>query len=63
VNYTPLHLFTWYRKNLGTKEGDFPEAEHCGANNISLPFYPAMADEDVSYVAETIRRLVLQSMR
>lgn len=63
VNYTPLHLFTWYRKNMGTKEGDFPEAEHCGAQNISLPFYPAMSEKDVSYVAETIRSLLLRFTR
>lgn len=63
VNYTPLHLFTWYRKHLGTKEGDFPEAEHCGAHNISLPFYPAMTDEDVAYVAETIQGLLRQFTR
>jgi dTDP-4-amino-4,6-dideoxygalactose transaminase len=58
VNYTPLHLFTWYRQQLGTKRGDFPEAEYCGEQNVSLPFYPAMSDQDVSYVAETITDLL-----
>lgn len=63
VNYTPLHLFTWYRQTLSTAEGDYPEAEYCGAQNISLPFYPAMTDQDAAYVAETIRDLLLRYTR
>ena len=57
VNYTPVHLFSWYRNHLGTQEGDFPQAEFAGRQNISLPFYPAMQDEDVQHVVEVVLAL------
>ena len=63
VNYTPLHLFTWYRKNLGTAKGDFPEAEHAGANVLSLPFYPLLTDRDIAYVCEVITTLLQKHRR
>ncbi len=58
VNYTPIHLFTWYQQNLGFRQGDFPVAEHCGAHVMSLPFYPLLTDEDAAWVCEGLTTLV-----
>ncbi len=63
VNYTPIHLFTWYQQYLGHRLGDFPEAEYCGANVISLPFYPLLSDEDADWVCEGITALVQCHLR
>ncbi|MEY3442031.1 MAG: UDP-4-amino-4,6-dideoxy-N-acetyl-beta-L-altrosamine transaminase [Bacteroidota bacterium] len=60
VNYTPIHLFTYYRETFRYKEGDFPIAETCGASVISLPFYPAMTDEDVEHVISVLTSLAKQ---
>ncbi|HEX2899872.1 MAG TPA: DegT/DnrJ/EryC1/StrS family aminotransferase [Bacteroidia bacterium] len=57
VNYSPIHLFSYYRQAFGYREGDFPVAEACGRSVISLPFYPAMSDEDVAYVVEVLTRI------
>jgi dTDP-4-amino-4,6-dideoxygalactose transaminase len=54
VNYTPIHLFSYYRSQYCTVPGAFPEAEHCGANVISLPFYPALDDEDIAHVVSVL---------
>jgi dTDP-4-amino-4,6-dideoxygalactose transaminase len=54
INYLPVHLFTWYQKNFGFKSGDFPHAEFCGSQEISLPFYPSLTDEEVAYVIEVV---------
>lgn len=58
VNYTPIHLFSWYRSRFCAVPGAFPNAEYCGMNNISLPFYPAMSDLDVEYVILVISGLL-----
>ncbi len=58
VHYIPVHLQPYYRKLLGTKEGDFPRAEAYYARALSLPLYPTLRDEDVDRVAEELLRAV-----
>jgi dTDP-4-amino-4,6-dideoxygalactose transaminase len=36
----------------------FPNAEKIGDSTISLPTYPALTDEEVNYVIETVKRVV-----
>jgi dTDP-4-amino-4,6-dideoxygalactose transaminase len=55
VNYRPIHLLRFYRKTFGYKEGDFPVAEEIGARTVSLPLYPALKEEEVRYVIETLK--------
>ncbi len=59
VHYPALHLFSLYRR-MGFKDGDFPRAEDIGRRTITLPLFPAMADDDVTRVcaalAETLAR-------
>ncbi|MDD5177304.1 MAG: DegT/DnrJ/EryC1/StrS aminotransferase family protein [Sterolibacterium sp.] len=60
VHYPAMHLFTLYRK-LGYKAGDYPQAERVGAATVTLPLFPAMADNDVDRVCtgviETLTKL------
>lgn len=63
VNYTPIHQFTYYRQQFGYRDGDYPVAEHCGANVISLPFYPAMSDADADWVCEGLLGIVRGNLR
>jgi dTDP-4-amino-4,6-dideoxygalactose transaminase len=46
----PLHLQTAYR-GLGFKGGEFPVAESCAANVLSLPMFPGLGAEQQSEVA------------
>ncbi|MFN8395556.1 MAG: DegT/DnrJ/EryC1/StrS family aminotransferase [Bacteroidia bacterium] len=39
---------------MATRLGISPVSELCGARVVSLPFYPAMSDEDVDRVIETV---------
>lgn len=57
----PLHLqpaYAW----LNYGEGDFPVAETCARQVLSLPIYPEMTDEQVEYVAQCVKN-ALSSMR
>ena len=61
VNYRACHLYTLFRRQFGYKEGDFQNAERIGSRTISLPLYASLRDEEVEYVAETVKR-VLRSL-
>jgi dTDP-4-amino-4,6-dideoxygalactose transaminase len=53
VHYIPVHTQPYY-KNLGFKDGDFPNAEQYYSKSISLPLYPSLTKKDVK---EIIKRL------
>jgi dTDP-4-amino-4,6-dideoxygalactose transaminase len=50
----PLHLQPAYR-HLGYKEGDFPVAEECARQVLSLPMYPELSREQMEEVARAIK--------
>lgn len=56
VHYIPVHLHPYYRRRFGYKPGDFPEAERFYQSAITLPLYPAMKNQDVSYVIGSVRQ-------
>ncbi len=53
----PLHLQKAYG-SLGYAAGRFPMAEQCAAEFVSLPMYPELTDDQIAYVAETLKALV-----
>ncbi len=55
VHFKPLHLFRWYQERLGFRPGQFPTAERCYAETLSLPIYPDLSDSEVDWVADRIR--------
>ena len=50
----PIHLQDAC-KPYGYKAGDFPEAEKASSEILSLPIYPELKNEDVKYIANTIK--------
>jgi len=57
VHYIPVHTQPYY-KVLGFSAGDFPRAEAYYAGAISLPLFFGLTDEDQTYVADTLGRIV-----
>ena len=57
VNYRAIHLLTYFAKEYGYKEGDFPVAEKIGNRIMSLPFYPTMPIDHVHRVVKAIGHL------
>lgn len=56
VHYIPVHLHPYYREHLGTGPGLCPAAEDAFREILSLPMFPALADEDVERViSETLQ--------
>ncbi|MGZ5234166.1 MAG: DegT/DnrJ/EryC1/StrS family aminotransferase [Burkholderiales bacterium] len=61
VNYRPIHLMSYFVKQYGYHQGNFPVAEWIGERTISLPFYPDMPLHHVDAVVEAVRRFLSQS--
>jgi dTDP-4-amino-4,6-dideoxygalactose transaminase len=55
VHFKPLHLFRYYQERLGVRAGQFPAAERCYEETLSLPIYPDLSDADADRVADRIR--------
>ena len=53
VHYIPVHLQPYYR-GLGFKPGDFPKAERFYEEEVSLPIYPLLTDEEAGAVVEAL---------
>jgi dTDP-4-amino-4,6-dideoxygalactose transaminase len=50
----PLHVQNAF-KHLGYKEGDFPVTEKAAGEILSLPMYPELTAEQITYVANAVR--------
>lgn len=58
VHYKPLPMHTAYRK-LGFDIKDYPNAYHMYENEITLPLHTSLTDEQIDYVIQTLRELLL----
>lgn len=55
VHYpVPIHLQPAYR-TLGYERGDFPVAEQCAAEFLSLPMFPEMTQRQIELVTDAVR--------
>lgn len=57
VHYKPLPLLSAY-KNLGFNIEDYPNAYNFYKNEITLPLYSLLTDEQVDYIIENYRKVV-----
>lgn len=55
----PLHLQKCFG-HLGYKKGDFPETEKLADECLSLPMFPDLSDEQISYVCDKIKEFLKQ---
>jgi len=63
VHFIPLYRFSYYRKYLGDVSSAFPGSEEFFQSEISLPIYPSMTDEEVSYVIDNVISIAKENMR
>ncbi len=53
LHYIPVHLMPYYRQ-FGWKEGDFPNAEIYYKHCLSIPNFPTITTEELTFVIESI---------
>ncbi|MFX0556532.1 UDP-4-amino-4,6-dideoxy-N-acetyl-beta-L-altrosamine transaminase [Maribacter sp. CXY002] len=54
IHYIPCHFMPYY-KDLGWKEGDFPNAENYYEHCISLPMYPTLTEQEQVFVINEVK--------
>jgi dTDP-4-amino-4,6-dideoxygalactose transaminase len=55
VHYpVPIHLQPVYQDAFGFSRGSYPESERLADRVLSLPIFPALADEDVDRICEAV---------
>ena len=57
IHYPPTHRFSYYQKKYPGIS--LPRTEEISSREVTLPLYPKMSDEDVSYVLSAIRDLLV----
>lgn len=63
VHFIPLHLHSYYAGTFGYDAEDFPVASAAAETILSLPLFTLMSDDDVHYVASTLRRILHANRR
>ncbi len=58
VHYIPVPTQPFYKGNYGYKDGDYPKAEKYYEQELSLPLYPGLSDDDVNIVIDTVKEVV-----
>lgn len=57
VNYVPVYWHPVYAA-LGHQRGSCPAAEHWYAEELSLPLFPDLSDDDLDHVCDTVRKVL-----
>ena len=55
VQYTPLHLMTYFKKNYFTKINEFPIANKIKDQILCLPIYPTMKSKEIESVVNNLK--------
>lgn len=58
VHYIPVPTQPFYKETYGYKDGDYPAAEKYYEQELSLPLYPGLSDEDVECVIEAVKNVI-----
>lgn len=61
VHYKPLPMFTAY-KRLGFDIKDYPNAFNLYKNEITLPLYSRLTNEEVDYIIECVTKVLKESL-
>jgi len=58
IHFPAGHRLSYFQKRYKIKKGELKETERASARLVSLPLFPDMKEEDVSYVCEAVREIL-----
>jgi len=58
IHFPAAHRLSYIRERYKVKKGELKETEHASTQLVSLPLFPDMKEEDVSYVCEAVREIL-----
>ncbi len=56
---TPVHSTPFYRDSNVARRGKLPETEKASRQVFSLPVHPRLGEDDIDYVSETLRKIIV----
>ncbi len=59
VHYLAIPEHSFYKRRFGWKPEDYPEATKFGRETVSLPLSPKLTDNDVEYIIDTVKKILL----
>ncbi|MDR0292214.1 MAG: DegT/DnrJ/EryC1/StrS family aminotransferase [Elusimicrobium sp.] len=63
LHYQAVHMFSYYQKTYGWKEGDYPQAEYVAKRIVSLPLFPAMTEQDFNDSVEAVTEILKENKK
>jgi perosamine synthetase len=63
VHWLPLHMHPYYREKYGYAPNDLPVAAGLYPEIITLPLFPDMTEEQVAYVARTLKSVLARHLK
>jgi len=63
VHWIPLHMHPYYRETYGHQANDYPVSARLSQELISLPIYPDMRDEEISYVCMKLKSIISENCK
>jgi len=63
VHWMPLHMHPYYRDTYGYSATDLPVAARLYPEIVTLPLYPDMEADQIRYVADSIRAIIVGHRR
>lgn len=58
VHYIPVSTQPFYKQTYGYKDGDYPNAERYYEQELSLPLYPGLSNDDVNMVIKAVKEVI-----
>jgi len=58
VHYIPIHIQPFYQKNYGFNKGEFSISEKFYHNEVSLPVYPDLSNDDQKNIIKKIEEYI-----
>ena len=58
VHYIPVPTQPYYKEKFGYKNGDYPVAEKYYEQELSLPLYPGLSDNDINSIIKSVKEVI-----
>lgn len=58
VHFIALHKHSYYKNRFNLKNEDFPQADKISDSLLTLPLYPKLSTEDITYVCTKLKEII-----
>ncbi|NCS90197.1 MAG: UDP-4-amino-4,6-dideoxy-N-acetyl-beta-L-altrosamine transaminase, partial [Ignavibacteria bacterium] len=63
VHFIPLYRHPYYKESFNLNIEDYPVSEQIYAGLISLPIWPGLTDEQLTYIVDTVKKVLMENKR